>query len=137
MDEIKEKKTTLHFPHGLYGFESYTEFELFPAEVDPLLRMQSTENKDLSFLLVDPFVFFDDYEFDVDDDTLTLLEVEDAEDLFILALITISKTTPAIVTANLQGPVVINSKNKKAKQIVLVDTEWKTKHNLFEKNKSE
>ena len=133
MDEIKEKKTKLHFSHGLYGFETNTEFELFPAEVEPLLRMQSTENKNLSFLLVDPFVFFDDYELDVDDDTLTLLEVEDAEDLFILALITISKTTPAVVTANLQGPVVINSKNKKAKQIVLVDTEWKTKHNLFEK----
>ena len=99
--------------------------------------MQSIENKDLSFLLVDPFVFFDDYEVDVDDDTLNLLEIEDADDLFILALITISKTTPAVVTANLQGPIVINNVNKKAKQIVLIDTEWQTKHDLFAKNKSE
>ena len=137
MEQEKEKKTKLHFPNGLYGFETYTEFELFPAEVDPLLRMQSIENKDLSFLLVDPFVFFDDYEVDVDDDTLNLLEIEDADDLFILALITISKTTPAVVTANLQGPIVINNVNKKAKQIVLIDTEWQTKHDLFAKNKSE
>ena len=137
MEQEKEKKTKLHFPHGLYGFEGYTDFELFPAEVDPLLRMQSIENKDLCFLLVDPFTFFEDYEFDVDDDTLNLLEIENADDIFTLALITISKSSPAVVTANLQGPIVINNSNKKAKQIVLVDTEWKTKHDLFAKNKSE
>ena len=137
MEELKEQKTTLHFPQGLYGFETFTKFDLFPAEVEPLLRMQSTESKDLSFLLVDPFLFFEDYELDIDDDTLDLLEIEEADDIHILTLITISKTVPANVTTNLQGPIVINSKNKKARQIVLIDTEYKTKHNLFDNNTGE
>ncbi len=137
MEEITKQKTTLNFPHGLYGFESYNQFELSPAEVEPLLRMKSCENKDLSFLLVDPFMFFEDYEFDVDNETLDLLEIDNAEDIFILTLITISKDIPAVVTANLQGPIVINNNNKMAKQIVLIDTEYKTKHNLFAQNTGE
>ncbi len=133
MDEVlKEQRTKIHFPQGLYGFNSYTDFSLFPAEVDQLLRLQADEDEGLSFLLIDPFVFFNEYEIDVDDETVEILEIDNPEDVYVLAIITIAKTKPAIVTANLQGPVVINRKNKKARQIVLLDTKWKTKHNLFE-----
>ncbi len=137
MDEVlNEVKTTVHFPSGLYGFESYSDFSLFPAEIDSLLRLQSEENDDLSFLLIDPFSFFPEYEIDVDDETVGLLEIDNPEDVYVLAIITIVKSKPAVVTANLQGPVVINKKNKKARQIVLLDTRWKTKHNLFENNEN-
>ncbi len=133
MDEVlNEVKTKVHFPNGLYGFEAYNDFSLFPAEIDSLLRLQSEDNNDLAFLLIDPFMFFSEYEIDVDDDTVAMLEIDNPEDVYVLAIITIVKSMPAIVTANLQGPVIINRKNKKARQIVLLDPRWKTKHNLFE-----
>ncbi len=133
MDEVlNEQKTNIHFPNGLYGFEDYADFTLFPAEIESLLRLQSEKDNNVSFLLIDPFVFFPEYEIDVDDETVALLEIDNPEEVYVLAIITIAKAKPAIVTANLQGPVVINKKNKKARQIVLLDTKWKTKHNLFE-----
>ncbi len=133
MDEVlNEEKTNLYFPNGLYGFESFTNFTLAPSEVESILRLQSDEDDALSFFLVDPFLFFNTYEIDVDDDTVALLEIDNPEDVYVLAIITIAKVKPAVVTANLQGPVVINRKNNKACQIVLLDTKWKTKHNIFE-----
>ncbi len=137
MDEVlKEEKTKIIFPNGLYGFEGFTDFTLLPSEVDSILRLQSDVDNGLAFFLVDPFLFFSEYEIDVDDETVELLEIDNPEDVYVLAIITIAKTKPAVVTANLQGPVVINRKNKKARQIVLLDTKWKTKHNLFETGES-
>ncbi len=133
MEEVlNDEKTLIHFPQGLYGFESFTNFSLSPSEIDSLLRLQSDEDANLSFYLVDPFLFFPEYEIDVDDDTVKLLDIDNPEEVYVLAIITIAKAKPAVVTANLQGPVVINRKNKKARQIVVLDPKWKTKHDLFE-----
>ncbi len=134
---VKEQKMKIVFSQGLYGFEDYNDFSLFPSEYEGLLRLESESDKNLAFFLVDPFLFFSTYEIDVDDDTVKDLDITNPNDVMVLTLITISKTVPASVTTNLQGPIVINRKNNKAKQIVLVDTDWKTKHNLFENKASE
>ncbi len=133
MDEVlNEEKTKINFPQGLYGFEGFTDFTLSLSEVESILRLQSDEDSGLSFFMIDPFLFFNTYEIDVDDETVAILDIDNPEDVYVLAIITIAQVKPAIVTANLQGPVVINRKNKKARQIVLLDTKWKTKHNLFD-----
>jgi flagellar assembly factor FliW len=36
------------------------------------------------------------------------------------------------MTANLQGPLVINRERRIGKQAVLADSRWKTKHNIME-----
>ncbi len=134
---VKDRIMKIKFPQGLYGFEEYKDFILLPSEYEPLLRLESEKDKNLAFFLVDPFLFFPMYEIDVDDATVAELGIENPNDVMVLTLITISKSLPVHVTANLQGPVVINQKSSQAKQIVLVDTHWKTKHDLFEKKASE
>lgn len=60
---------------------------------------------------------------------LAKLELKSPTDALIFALVTMSDSdTPP--TANLQGPLVINKRNKKAMQVVAGGS-WKTKHDII------
>lgn len=135
MDNVfNDEKPQILFPQGLYGFEEYTNFILQDSECEPFMWLQSEQESSLAFLVVDPFLFFPDYEIDVDDKSLKELGITKPEDVYVLSIITISKTRPLGITANLQGPVVINKKNNKARQVVLLDSKWRTKHDLLAAN---
>ena len=120
----------IDFPNGLFGFESFTKFSLIEAEYKPFYWLQSEQDKTLSFLVVDPFIFFDDYELDIDDNSLKSIEVKTPADVVVLTIITIP-ASGSPVTANLQGPLIINKEQGIAKQVVLGDNRWTTKHNIL------
>lgn len=123
-------QTSLHFPQGLYGFEEYTDFTLCESEYEPFMWLQSQTDKALSFLVVDPFLFFPDYELDVDDENVKDIGVQNACEVSVLAVVTLPKKDSSI-TVNLQGPLVINMHTGQGKQIVLQDPRWLTKHKLY------
>lgn len=123
-------KPVLHFPHGLYGFEDYKDFTLCESDYGPFMWLQSVSEKALAFLVVDPFLFFSDYELDVDDESIKDIGVKNASDVSVIAIVTLAKQKEAPITVNLQGPLIINKHNKHAKQIVLQDPRWLTKHDL-------
>ena len=119
----------IDFPYGLLGFEDYHKFALIESEYKPFYWMQSVDEQNLAFLIIDPFIIAEDYELDVDDKTLCEIEVESASDVIVFAIVTVpSDGNP--VTANLQGPVVNNKVNNKAMQVILSDTRWTTKFNI-------
>ncbi|MBQ1198272.1 MAG: flagellar assembly protein FliW [Spirochaetaceae bacterium] len=122
----------IDFPNGLFGFEGYTKFTLIEAEYKPFYWLQSEQDKTLSFLVVDPFIFFDDYELDIDDNSLKSIEVKTPADVVVLTIITIPGNNGKI-TANLQGPLVINKTNNLGMQFVLSDPKWTPKHELVAK----
>ena len=122
----------IDFPNGLFGFESYIKFSLIEAEYKPFYWLQSEEDKTLSFLVVDPFIFFDEYELDIDDNSLKSIGVKSPSDVVVLTIITIPGNNEKI-TANLQGPLVINKTNNLGMQFVLSDPKWTTKHELVAK----
>ena len=49
--------------------------------------------------------------------------------MLVFSLITIP-TDGGPVTANLQGPLIVNRENNEAMQAILTDTRWQTKHDL-------
>lgn len=121
-------------PAGLFGFEDRKHYTLSESEYDPFMWLQSDEEKSLSFLVVDPFVFRPDYEIDVDDSSLADIGITDPSDVIVMVIVTIPGNGDPI-TANLQGPVVINKRNGNAKQIVLSDQKWCTKHDILAESK--
>lgn len=129
-EKVEGEKQQLFFPNGLFGFEEYTDFELFESEYEPFMWLQSTQNSSLAFLVVDPFIICSEYELDVDDIMLSKIDVLSAADVFVLAIVTVPAEGP--VTMNLQGPIIINKTNKKCLQIVLTDPSWGTKHDIVE-----
>lgn len=124
-----EEKQLVTFPEGLLGFERYTKFALIDSEYEPFIWLQSTEESNLAFLMIDPFLICNDYEADIDDSTLKNIGVESAEDIIIMTLVTIPKDGSAI-TANFLGPIVINKKNRKCLQVILNDNRWTTKFDI-------
>ncbi|MDR0707956.1 MAG: flagellar assembly protein FliW [Treponema sp.] len=118
------------FPKGLFGFENCTEFVILNAEQPPFYYFQSLENKDICFILLDPFLFRPDYEADIAQEEMNVIGIQKPEQAAIFVIVTIPNND-APMTANLQGPLVINEETKRGCQIVLTDPRWKTKHDIL------
>lgn len=128
--EISEEQL-LTLPEGILGFESFTKYALVDCEYEPFIWLQSIEDKNLAFLIVDPFLISSNYETDIDDSALAKIDIKKPEDIIIMTIVTIP-ADGGPVTANFQGPLVINKANKKCMQVVLNDNRWSTKVNILE-----
>ena len=129
--EVDEKKI-VHFKDGIPAFEEEHEFVILPYEEEsPYYFMQSLKSPDLAFLLTIPFLFFKDYSFELDDTTIEELGIKNQDDVFYYSMITIPNGSIRYMTANLVAPIVLNSENMKAKQVVLEKSNYTTKHRLF------
>lgn len=129
--EVDEKKI-VHFKEGIPAFENEHEFVILPYEEDsPYYFMQSLSSPDLAFLLTIPFLFFNDYSFEIDDETIKELDIKDSENVFYYSMVTIPNGSIRYMTANLLAPIVLNGENMQAKQVVLEKSTYTTKHRLF------
>lgn len=127
--EVSDKQKIV-MPEGFYGFEDYHDFVLLDSEQPPFFWMQSLDDKTLAFIVIDPFLFRPDYELEVDDASLEVIDAKQPEDLLVFVLVTIPADGSPI-TANLQGPLIINKSNNKAMQVVVSGDKWKTKHDII------
>ncbi len=123
------EKQIIDMDIGFFGFPESHKFALIDAEQKPFIWVQSLDDAALAFLAVDPFLVRSDYEIDLDDADVEALGISSPSDVLIFALITIPAYGSAI-TANLQGPLIINKRNNKARQVIHPDPKWTTKHDL-------
>ena len=130
--EIQDKDV-LMFPDALYGFDQEKEFILLPLDPkieSPMEWLQSMKTRELAFIVTDPFLFVPGYEMVLSDSERTQLEIESTESVIVRVIVTIPKVHTEM-TANLVAPLVINQKNRLAKQVVLTNAEYDTKHSLM------
>jgi flagellar assembly factor FliW len=126
--EVDERQKIV-FPQGLLGFEELQDYILLDAERQPFYWLQSTEVEQVAFILVNPFLFRPDYEVNISNEELAEIQLRSPEKALIFSIVTIPNDGP--MTANLQGPLVINRDNRTGKQAVLSDARWKTKHDIM------
>lgn len=120
----------IDFPSGIPGFDHLRKFVILqPDAARPFAFLQSVEEKNLYFIIVDPFEFFPGYEFALTEADQRFLEVSAPEDVAVYCIVT-AKTSLAEATMNLLAPVVINVSKRIGKQIVLHGTGYQTKHPL-------
>jgi flagellar assembly factor FliW len=121
----------LLFINGIPGFKNENQFVLLPLpENDWFHVLQSTKTPELGFVVTDPFLFFTDYDFTLDPSTVEKLEEPTEKNIKVLSILTVREPLHE-TTTNLQAPIVINLANNKAKQIILNDTNYQTKHLVF------
>ena len=129
--EVDEKKI-VRFKNGIPAFEDEHEFIILPYEDEsPYYFMQSLKSPDLAFLLTIPFLFFPEYTFEIDDESVKELDIKNQENVFYYSMITIPNGSIRYMTANLVAPIVLNADNMQAKQVVLEKSNYTTKHRLF------
>ncbi|MDD9782370.1 flagellar assembly protein FliW [Priestia megaterium] len=127
-----DNQQTLTFNQGIPGFLEETEFVILPLpEAEAFQVLQSIQTKELAFIITDPFQFFLDYDFQLELQEIEKLQLQQAKDAAVYVLLTMSDSVEKI-TANLQAPVIINTKQQLAKQVILMNTAYETKHRLFE-----
>lgn len=121
----------IQFDQGLPSFEEERSFILLPfsEESSPFYILQSTTTPGLALVIMTPFSFFSDYEVKLSDQTLEALEIENEQEVALFVVLTLKDTLDES-TANLRGPIVLNTTKKKGKQIVLNESNYHTKHAL-------
>ena len=130
-----DERQKLIFNRGLFGFENLHEYILLDAERQPFYWLQSVKSEAVAFILVNPFLFRPDYEVNISNEELAEIGINSPEKALILSIVTIPPDGSPM-TANLQGPLVINRDTRTGKQAVLSDTRWKTKHDIMEELKT-
>ncbi len=130
--EIDERQK-LYFPYGIFGFEKLKDFVLLDAEQQPFYWLQSLDIKETAFVLIDPFVFRKDYVLDVSKSDLDEIDIKspDDENILIFAIVTVPENHHKM-TANLQGPIIINRETKTGRQAISLDSKWKIRHFILE-----
>jgi len=128
--EVEEDKL-LHMPAGVLGFPNSNRYILLDHEKDsPFKWLQSVEEGEVAFVVTDPQSFFPDYDIKIKREELSNLDVDEVKDLQIMVILSI-KGEITEMTANLQGPIIVNTINKKGRQVVLKGVRYTTKHRLF------
>ena len=125
-----DEKQKVKIPLGLFGFEDYTEYVLLDAEHEPFFWLQSIDEKEIAFVIINPFLFRKDYEANVTNEELAEIGIKSAENALVFVIVTIPQDG-GNMTANLQGPIIINKESMTAMQAILPDPKWKTKHDII------
>ncbi|ABJ77360.1 flagellar assembly protein FliW [Leptospira borgpetersenii] len=116
--QISEKQI-LSFPEGLLGFEDYKKFALIEEEEESVFKwLQSVEEVDLAFVVIPPSLFKKEYKPLISEQELQGIGITDLEDGLMLVIVTVPGEDPALMTANMQGPILINKKTLLGKQFI-------------------
>jgi flagellar assembly factor FliW len=137
--EINYKKTdVINFVKPILGFNELTNFVLISrAESEPFKWLQSLENPDVCFVVIDPRLVLDKYYLEVPAHDIKLLEgSENQSDYQIYVIATVPKGHPEQMSINLQGPIVIYIKQLTALQLVLNNPEYDIRYSPFQNVKT-
>jgi len=131
--EVREEDV-LEFEYGIPGFEDMTKFVILGKTDDensPFFWLQSVQNSNLAFVIMNPRDLVPDYEVEIDMFTANLLKFQDENDALIYAIVTVPEDISKI-SINLKAPIVINAKNNKGCQVVIENDKYKFKHIITE-----
>lgn len=121
----------IDIPQGVMGFPDYRKYCLVdPGDETLILWLQSIENPDIAFPLLEPKIFRPDYAARLSAAELRELKLENINQSAVFSILTIPEDATQM-TANLKAPLVINLKEQIARQVVLQENEYSIKHSMF------
>ncbi len=124
-----EDARVMTFPEGLLGFPQHQHFALIQTSPDPVFFwLQSVDDPDLAFVVCDPLTFVPDYEVPVRQDDVAALGLGDLGEAQLLVIV---NKVGGELTGNLLGPLLVGSRTLQAKQLVLSDKRYGTRHRLM------
>jgi len=129
--EIDEKQI-VDFPEGILGFDYVKRFIILDShDNSPFKWLQAYSEPELAFVIIRPIDFLHEYELVISPADVEAVEAESEESLLVFAIVTIP-TNPKEMTANLQGPIIINPLKRIGKQAVSLSDKYRVKHIILE-----
>jgi len=121
----------INFPEGMLGFSKINQYVLVERVDDSLfLWLQALKKPSVAFPLLEPQIFERHYKVDLADEDRKILELKDLSHAKVFGIVTIP-TDPTKMTANLKAPIVINLKNRLAKQVILHEADYPIRKPIF------
>lgn len=117
------------FDDGVLGFPAYKKYALVQTGEDSgFYWLQSLDKEDLAFVVCDPRLFVADYQVPVKLDDLSTIGLDDVSNAQVFVIV---NKVDDMLTGNFQGPLVVNVANRHARQLVLSDKRFSTRHPLM------
>ena len=127
--EVSEEQI-FSFDPGIGGFESLRRYALIPEQDSPVEWLQSLEDPDVAFALLEPFAFKSDYAFELSDADAEALGMREAQDALVRCVLTLHED-PEKITANLLAPLLLSRRSHMARQVILQNSDYDLRFHLF------
>lgn len=132
--DIEEEKI-IEFPMGIIGFENLKKFALIydsdREERSKISWLQSMEEPLMVLPVINPIDIIEEYS-PIIEDELTKC-IGDPADADILIFVTMSIPSDITkMTANLKAPIIINTVNRKAMQVIVENQDYMIKYNVYD-----
>jgi flagellar assembly factor FliW len=120
------------FADGLPGLEDEKEFALLSHEKsEPICWLQSLVNWEIALPVLNPFLVCPTYSFDITDEDVETLKIQDIKSVCVLNVLVIPKDVNEM-TINLVAPIIVNIENHQGRQIFLDDKKYKIRTKVKE-----
>lgn len=121
-----DDSTVITMPEGILGFEEQKQYTLIsPLGEDTFpMWLQAVGNKDLCFVVYDPMQIYSDYRFEISDEEQALLKISEEVPYRCLTVAIVPEDYKK-TTINLRCPIVLNTRDNIAAQIILEDYDFK------------
>lgn len=113
-----EDDAVITLTQPIIGFQEYRRFVLLPGPEEGIKWLQSIEDKDLAFILLEPIQVVPDYKVELSKSELAELAAVSVEDLEVYTIVVVPED-PSKIRTNLKAPVIINIKQRLGKQTIL------------------
>ncbi len=129
--EVDERQM-VDFPEGIPGFDHIKKYAVLDSrEKSPFKWLQAVDEPDLAFVIIRPADFMGEYELVVSQGDVEAVGAVDAGELLVFAIVTIPSDYRDM-TANLQGPVIINPRKRVGKQAISLSEKYRVKHRILD-----
>ena len=124
----------IRFIKPILGFNQLSQYIVIARpESEPFKWLQSIEDPDVCFVVVDPRLIIDKYDVEVSQHDIKMLDGSDDQiDYQLYVIVTVPRGHPELMSVNLQGPIVIYVKRLTALQMVLNNPDYEIRHSLFQ-----
>lgn len=132
-NQVWIKPMEFELPAGLMGLEDATRFELLiNEEEEPFKWIRCVDQHELAFVVIEPSSILNDYEVEIADDDADKLDIHCANDAIILNIVTLKDNDIESATVNLIGPIVLNRRTLKGKQLIAANyMKYSARHPLL------
>lgn len=126
----------IHFPMGIIGLDEFKNFALIydseREERSNISWLQSMDEPLMVMPVINPDEITDEGYHPIIEDEL-MKQIGDPADADLLILVTMSIPSDLTqMTANLKAPIIINTTNCKAMQVIVENEDYKVKYNVYD-----
>lgn len=132
--DIEDDKI-IHFPMGIIGFEGLKDFALIydseKEERSNISWLQSMDEPLMVLPVISPMDIVEDYSPIIEDELIKTIGNPADEDILIFVAMSIPSDITKL-TANLKAPIIINSVDRRAMQIIAENKDYEIKYNVHD-----